>query len=146
MYTPEEFDNLKQKVLKYIFYKKRTEQEVRKKFQNEDYNIIEDMIEFLKEQKYIDDKDYINRCINEFKALRNLSLKEIKYKLYQKGIEKELVEDYFQENYEELLNYETKCAKNIYVKKSKDMEPEDIKEFLFKKGYMSETIREAMED
>lgn len=145
MYTPEEFDNLKQKVLKYVFYKKRTEQEVRKKFQNEDYNIMEDMIEFLKEQKYIDDKDYINRCINEFKALRNLSLKEIKYKLYQKGIEKGLVEDYFQENYEELLNYEIKCAKNIYIKKSKDMEQEDIKAFLFKKGYMTETIKEAIE-
>lgn len=146
MYTAEEFDNLKQKVLKYVFYKKRTEQEVRQKFQNEDYNMMDDMVEFLKEQKYIDDKDYINKCINEFKALRNLSLKEIKYKLYQKGIEKGLVEDYFQEHYEELLDYETKSAKSIYVKKSREMEQEAIKEFLFKKGYMSETIKEAIEE
>ena len=94
MYTAEEFDKLKQKVLKYIFYKKRTEQEVRQKFQNEDYNMMEDMIEFLKEQKYINDTDYIARSVNEFIALKNLSLKEIKYKLYQKGIDKSFVEDY----------------------------------------------------
>lgn len=142
MYTVEEFDKLKQKVLKYIFYKKRTEQEVRQKFQNEDYTIMEDMIEFLKEQKYINDKDYITRSINEFIALKNLSLKEVKYKLFQKGIEKSLIEDYFSENYEELYNYELKSAQNIFQKKSKEMEPQEIKEFLFKKGYTSETIKQ----
>lgn len=142
MYTLEEFDKLKQKVLKYIFYKKRTEQEVRQKFQNEDYNMMEDMIEFLKEQKYINDSDYISRSVNEFIVLKNLSLKEIKYKLYQKGIDKSLVEDYFNENYEELYNYELKSAKNIFKKKSKEMEIQQIKEFLFKKGYMSDIIKE----
>lgn len=142
MYTAEEFDKLKQKVLKYIFYKKRTEQEVRQKFQTEDYNMMEDMIEFLKEQKYINDTDYITRSVNEFIALKNLSLKEIKYKLYQKGIEKSLVEDYFNENFEELYNYELKSAQNIFIKKSKEMEIQQIKEFLFKKGYMSDTIKQ----
>lgn len=146
MYTAEEFDKLKQKVLKYIFYKKRTEQEVRQKFQNEDYNMMEDMIDFLKEEKYINDNDYIIRSVNEFIALKNLSLKELKYKLYQKGIDKSLVEDYFCENYDDLYNYEIKSAKNIYVKKSKEMEFPDIKEFLYKKGYMLETIKEIEKD
>ncbi len=146
MYTAEDFDKLKQKVLKYIFYKKRTEQEVRQKFQNEDYNMMEDMIDFLKEEKYINDNDYIIRSVNEFMALKNLSLKEMKYKLYQKGIDKSLVEDYFCENYDDLYNYEIKSAKNIYIKKSKDMEFSDIKEFLYKKGYMLETIKEIEKD
>ncbi|MBP3596075.1 MAG: RecX family transcriptional regulator [Clostridia bacterium] len=142
MYTAEEFDKLKQKVLKYIFYKKRTEQEIRQKFQTEDYNMMEDMVEFLKEQKYINDTDYIIRSINEFKVLKNLSLKEIKYKLYQKGLDKAIIEDYFNENYEELYNYELKSAKNIFIKKSKEMEIQQIKEFLFKKGYMSDIIKQ----
>lgn len=142
MYTAEEFDKLKQKVLKYIFYKKRTEQEVRQKFQSEEYNMMEDMIEFLKEQKYINDTDYIIRSVNEFIALKNLSLKEIKYKLYQKGIDKNLVEDYFNENFEELYNYELKSAKNIFIKKYKEMETSEIKEFLFKKGYLSDIIKQ----
>ena len=38
----EEFDKLKTKVLKYIMYKKRTEQEIRRKFLNiEDQDMLE---------------------------------------------------------------------------------------------------------
>ncbi len=146
MYTVEDFDKLKQKILKYVFYKKRTEQEIRVKFQNEESDILEDMIEFLKEEKYIDDADYINRSINEFMSLKNLSLKEIKYKLYQKGIDKNLLEDYFNENYETLFNYEINSAKNLYKKKSRDMDEEDIKNFLYKKGYTSESINKIFLD
>lgn len=146
MYTVEDFDKLKQKVLKYVFYKKRTEQEVRNKFENEDSNMMEDMIEFLKEEKYINDEDYIFRIINEFMALKNLSLKEIQYKLYQKGIDKSLVEDYFSNNYDSLLEYEIKSAKTIYQKKSRDMEIEEIVNFLYKKGYSSESIKQILDD
>ena len=146
MYTVEDFDKLKQKVLKYVFYKKRTEQEVRNKFELEDSNMMEDMIEFLKEEKYIDDTDYITRSINEFKALRNLSLKEIKYKLYQKGIDKRLVEDYFNENIENLLEYEVKSAKNLYQKKCRDMEIEDVVNFLYKKGYSEDSIKQILDE
>lgn len=146
MYTVEDFDKLKQKVLKYVFYKKRTEQEVRSKFENEDSDMMEDMIEFLKEEKYINDEDYITRSINEFIALRNLSLKEIKYKLYQKGIDKSLVEDYFNANYDTLLDYEVKSAKTIYQKKSRDMEIEEIVNFLYKKGYSSDSIKQILDD
>ena len=145
MYTVEEFDSLKQKILKYVLFKKRTEQEVRTKFQNEDYDMMEDMIEFLKEQKYIDDEDYITRSVNEFMALKNLSLKEIKFKLYQKGIEKSLVEDYFNDNYDSLFDYEVKSARNIYGKKSREMEDEDIKNFLYKKGFSSEAVNQIFE-
>lgn len=146
MYTVEDFDNLKQKVLKYVFYKKRTEQEVRTKFQDQDSDMMEDMIEFLKEQKYINDEDYITRSINEFMALRNLSLKEIKFKLYQKGIDKNLVEDYFNENYDQLFDYEVKSARNIFQKKCREMEEDEIKNFLYKKGYSSESINQMLDE
>ena len=66
----EEFDKLKTKVLKFVLYKKRTENEVREKFEQEiDENKLEDIIEILKENNYINDKDYIDRSIKEFKAL-----------------------------------------------------------------------------
>ena len=75
MYTIEEFDKAKTKVLKYILYKKRTEQEVRKKFAREiDENMIEDIIEYLKETKYINDDEFIERTINNFILLKNLSI------------------------------------------------------------------------
>lgn len=147
MYSIEEFDQAKTKILKYIIYKKRTEQEVRQKFQKEfDEEMFEDIIEYLKEAKYIDDKDYIDRIINNFKLLKNLSNKELRYKLMTKGLNNNLIEDYFYENKEDLEEYEIKSAYNIILKKNRDMEKEDIKLYLLKKGYKQSSINSAFEE
>lgn len=146
MYTIEEFDKQKTKVLKYILYKKRTEQEVRNKFSTTmDENMLEDIIEYLKEAKYINDQEFIERTVNNFMILKNLSIKEIQYKLMAKGLNKNVIEDYIAENKEELEQYEIKSAENILYKKSISMEQEEIKQYLLKKGYKIENINKAME-
>ena len=147
MYTIEEFDKVKTKILKYIIYKKRSENEIRKKFSKEfDENLLEDIIEYLKEANYINDKEYIEKAINNFMVLKNLSIKEIKYKLISKGLDKNKIEDYICENKEELEEYEIKSAENIFYKKTNSMEDEEIKQYLLKKGYKSENISIAMEN
>ena len=145
MYTVEEFDQQKTKILKYILYKKRTEQEVRKKFSNTmDENMLEDMIDYLKEASYINDQDYIEKTIHNFMALKNLSIKEIVYKLMAKGINKTEIEDYMYENRDELEAYEIQSAENILYKKSLSMEQEEIKQYLLKKGYQLDNINKAI--
>ena len=147
MYTIEEFDKEKTKVLKYIIYKKRSEQEIRNKFAKTiDENMLEDIIEYLKEANYINDKEFIEKTINNFKILKNLSIKEMKYKLMAKGLNKDDVEDYFYENKEELEEYETKSASNIIYKKSDLMEQDEIKQYLLKKGYKMDSINRAFEE
>ncbi len=147
MYTIEEFDKEKTKVLKYIIYKKRSEQEVRKKFAGSiEENLLEDIIEYLKQAKYINDKEYIQKTVNNFIALKNLSIKEIRYKLLAKGLNKSEIEDYIYENKEELENYETKSAENLIYKKASSMEQDEIKEYLLKKGYQIDNINKAMEE
>ncbi len=147
MYTVEEFDKEKTKVLKYVLYKKRSENEIRRKFENEiEENLLEDIIEYLKEAKYIDDKEYIRKTVNNFMALKNLSIREIEYKLYSKGIKKEDIEEYIYQNKEELKQYEIKSARNIANKKVSSLELEEIKQYLMKKGYKRENIDIAMED
>ena len=147
MYTIEEFDKEKTKVLKYIIYKKRSEQEIRNKFAKTiDENMLEDIIEYLKEANYINDKEYIEKTINNFKILKNLSIKEMKYKLMAKGLNKDNIEDYFYENKEELEKYETKSASNIIYKKSDSMEQDEIKQYLLKKGYKMDSINKAFEE
>ena len=74
-------DKLKTKMLKYIFYKKRTEKEVWEKFKNEDSELLEETIENLKELGYINDEIYVEKFVHEVVALKNLSVFEIKYKL-----------------------------------------------------------------
>lgn len=141
----EKFENLKNKILKYIVYKKRTEQEIRQKFSDEDENMVEDAIEYLKELNYINDNIYIERAVKEFMALKNMSIKELSYKICQKGVSKSLVDDYICQNKESMLEYEISSAKAI-IKKKSSLEPQEIKEFLFKKGYMSESVSIAFDE
>ena len=147
MYTIEEFDVQKSKVLKYVLYKKRTKQEIKNKFYNTiEPQLLNDIIDNLEENGYISDKNYIQRAINEFMALNNLSTKEIKYKLLNKGIDSNLIEDYFRENEELIENYEINSAKNIIIKKQNSMDEDSIIKSLIKKGYRTSCIKQAIEN
>lgn len=146
MYTIEEFDKQKSKVMNYILYKKRTEQEVKNKFQTTiQSELLYDIIEYVKEAGYLDDSDYIKKAVSEFMALKNLSIKELTYKLYAKGVDKNKLEDYISTHKEELEEYEEQSAKNIYYKKSSVLETEEIKAYLMKKGYKQDIIKEVVE-
>jgi len=103
MYTVEEFDIQKTKVFKYIMFKKRTETEIRNKFRTQiEENMLEDIIEYLKEAGYINDYNFIEKQVNEYINLKNMSIQEIKYKLMGKGLDLKLIEKYIAEHYEEL--------------------------------------------
>lgn len=138
----ERIDKLKTKMLKYIFYKKRSEKEVREKFKNEENDILEETIENLKELGYINDVSYVDRFMHEAIALKNLSIFELKYKLYAKGIPEHIIDDYISQNEDMLNDYELLSARNIANKKKSTLEPEEITLYLKKKRYMSETIKE----
>ncbi len=141
----EKMDKLRTKMIKYILYKKRTEQEIRQKFSEEDPNMIEDAIAYFKELNYINDANYIQKSVQEFIHLKNLSIKEITYKLYQKGITKTLLEEYIAQHQEELQAYEINSAKAIWNKKIQNTDENSVKEFLYKKGYLPETLHVIFE-
>lgn len=144
MYSLEEFDKAKTKILRYILYKKRTENEIRTKFKNDiDEEMLEDAIEYLKEAKYIDDEDYIEKTINNFKILKKMSIMELKYKLQAKGLNKDLIEDYIYQNKDELIEYEINSAEKIILRK--EQEKPEIVAYLMKKGYKRDNINKAFE-
>ena len=141
----EEYDKAKSKVLKYILYKKRSKQEVKNKFSSVISNeMLEEIIDELEENGYINDNSYIERAVAEFIALNNLSLKEVKYKLMAKGISSSLIEDYISENEEKMQEYEINSAKNIIIKKQNQLTDEEIMTHLLKKGYKTSNIRNAI--
>ena len=135
-------DKIKTRLLKFIIFKKRTENEVFNKFKDEyDNELLCEVIQQLKELKYIDDQEYIEKYILDALNLKALSMKELRFKLQSKEIPRNLIDKYFEELYE----YEIKSAKKMFEKKS-NKEPQDIKNYLFRKGYLSETIRIAQEE
>lgn len=142
----EEFDKLKSKVLKYTLYKKRSEAEIKRKFAEFSSEMLDNVIEELKENGYIDDNIYIEKTVKEYQRLKNLSIKELEYKLLSKGINKKDIENYIYNNKEELLEYEINSARNIFLKKQAIMEKDEIISYLNKKGYLSDSIKLAQED
>ena len=135
----KEFDAQKTKVFKYITYKKRTEQEVRNKFKGQiEEQMLDEIIDYLKEAKYLDDYEFIEKQVKEYMNLKTMSIKEIKYKLLAKGLDRKLIEKYIDNNYDELNEYEEKCVQKIKIKKS-DLSEEEIKQYLYRKGYKIET-------
>ena len=141
----EEFDKLKTKVLKYIVYKKRTEREVLQKFFEEDGNLLNEVIEYLKEAEYLNDNLYIDKAVKDFINLNNLSVKEIEYKLTSKGLKRSLISDYIYNNREMLVEYELNSAEKIVAKKKNNYDVEELKAYLSKKGYMPDIIKTALE-
>ena len=141
----KEFDKMKSKVLKYALYKKRTEQEIRQKFAKElEENMLDDIIELLKQNSYIDDNNYIERAVNEYIKLKKLSIREIKYKLLSKGIKSSLIDDFISNNIDEMNKYEQKSAYGIISKKKGIMDDMQIKLYLMKKGYSEDNIKQAL--
>lgn len=136
----EEYDKLKTKVLKYVLYKKRSQNEVKLKFRDENENLLEQVIDELKQNNYINDDEYINKTVNEFMRLKNLSIQEIKYKLLQKGIQNSLIEEYIDKNIDTLEQFELQSIKNIIIKKQTTMDDEQIKKYLLKKGYKIDNV------
>ena len=57
-----------------------------------------------------------------------------------------MIEDYFSENSEDLYDYELKSAKNIFIKKQSTMNEEEIQNYLRKKGYREDIIKQAIEN
>lgn len=142
----EKIEKFRNKMLKYIVYKKRTETEIRQKFSEDDENMVEEAIEYFKELNYINDTVYVERAINEFIALKNMSIKEVEYKLVQKGVRKKIIDDYICKNKETMLEYEISSAKAMILKKQGKLDEKDIRDYLYKKGYMSESINIAFDD
>lgn len=132
----KEFDEQKTKVFKYITYKKRTEQEVRNKFKGQiEEEILEEIIDYLKEAKYLDDYEFIEKQVKEYMNLKTMSITEMKYKLLTKRLDKKLIEKYIDKHYEELKEYEQKCIEKIKNKKAGTMEEQEIQQYLYRKGY-----------
>ena len=132
----KEFDEQKTKVFKYITYKKRTEQEVRNKFRGQiEEQMLDEIIDYLKDAKYLDDYEFIEKQVREYMNLKTMSITEMKYKLATKGLDRKLIEKYIDNNYEELKEYEERCIEKIKNKKAGTMEEQEIEQYLYRKGY-----------
>lgn len=132
-----DFEVAKEKAFRYIALSKKTAFEVRKKLQKSNFeeDIIDKVISYMQDLKYIDDVEYVDAYIRQCMRLQNYSIFEIKNKLMQKGINKNLLEEKLQNLAD--TDYEEKLVKKLLTSKLKQMEPLKKKQYLYRRGFKS---------
>lgn len=103
------------KTAKYISSKLKTQKEVEEYLTKKEYSkvVVNYVIEKLKEYKYLDDESYVNSYVNTYK--NKYGLIKLKNNLMVKGIDKDILEEYFKDyetNLDNLLEVAKKYLKN----------------------------------
>ena len=130
-----DYETAKEKAVRYLVLALRTEEEVKNKLRklNVEEGIIVQVTEYLKSIGYIDDEKYVEAYIRQCINIPKYSKYEIRMKLIQKGINKEILS----EKLEELDNcdYEYKLIAKLLKGKLKNMEPLKQKAYLYRRGF-----------
>lgn len=142
----DNFIKAKSRSLRYLGKSYKTEKEVRKKLEECEYNeeVINRVIEFLKEYDFINDNRYTELFIKE--KLKKHGKNKIKYDLKLKGVEEKLINekiDCLDEGKELNIAYEIASKKyNQLVRCEKDKLKirKKLNDFLLRRGYDFSTV------
>lgn len=136
------FELAKSKVINYIGISKKTENEVISKLKliGADEKVISDVISYLNEAGYINDKDYTDAYIRQCMRLLKYSIYEIRQKLLQKGIKRDIIETSL-ENID-ANNYENNVMSKIIKSKIKSMDEQKINQYLYRRGFKNYSYEE----
>ena len=93
-----EFDygvEAKRIALHYLNYRARSEKEIRERLEKEEIPeaIVLRVLEFLKENKLVDDEAWSNAFVNDKLARKPVSSRQLAFGLAQKGVDKDVIEE-----------------------------------------------------
>lgn len=135
------------KIMHFVLFKRRTEQEVREKCKKLKYDEdkIDEIIEYLKETDYINDEVYIRKYINNAQKLKHLSKNEIRIDLIRRGIDTSIIELALEDDIVQEFEFEsTTYFVNKKLKAGDDVEK--VKKYLLNKGYSYSNISKAIDN
>lgn len=136
--------------INYLSYRKRTAHEVELYLQKQDISetAIDQVIEYCQKEGYIDHQDYAESLKNTMILTSDKGPEIYKQKLYQAGIEKNLIEDYTARfETEQPLDDVIALADKLMRQKKGPMKKrtDKVKQSMLQKGYTFEVINEAMQ-
>ncbi len=135
------------KVMNYVLYKMRTVKETRDKMKRLKFedNYIDEVIDYLIEAGYLDDKKYALKYVENVMRLKNASRNEIKIDLLRKGVDEDIIEDAVYTD--EVFEFEERSCDIVASKKYK-ITPDvlKVKKYLVSKGYDYDVIAKAIDN
>lgn len=130
-----DFEVAKEKAIRYIGISRKTEYEVFQKLKKLKFDdeIINKVIEYIKNLNYLNDHEYVDAYIRQCMRLQNYSIYEIKNKLLQKGIKKDIIDEKLEVLYES--DYEKNVVEKLLKGKLKNADDEKRKAYLYRRGF-----------
>ncbi|MDF2947304.1 MAG: recX family protein [Bacillales bacterium] len=147
-------DNIRKaynKAINFLSSKKRTTNEVRKKLQDDEYQntVVDEVLNKLINQKYINDEDYSDSYIRTQKKVSKVGPRNIIRDLKDRGIDEHTINQSIENNYPKLEQIENvKYHLSKYIKKYDKLSSRDKKEkskiALISKGFNFDIIENIL--
>ena len=144
---------IKQKAFRLLGRRQHSSSELRRKLWNKDYEqkLIDEVIEDLSKNGYIDDTEFIRVFVAEKSKTKNWSRKRIKSELIKRGLDSKLIDKILSEQYSEsdYDNASTVAKKKVEVLTKRNLEKKELRTklstYLFSKGFDYELIKDVVD-
>lgn len=143
-----EVGKLMEKMYRWFGLRQHSEKEVKNYFRNKPFSnlVVDAVIEVLKKKGMVNDLEFAKAWVAARRRSKQKGIRAIKAELFQKGIDKEIIEEVvIEENEEELA----KLALEKKMKHLTNLTPQQFKqkafEFLARKGFEYEVIKVVIE-
>jgi regulatory protein len=155
--SPEDIDRLraednyeraKQSAFNFVSYRPRSKSELRKNLIRKKYdeNSIERVVARLVELEMLDDKAFARYWVEQRETFRPRSRRALSYELYQKGVQREIVDEVVGEIDEDAAAYRAGLQKaHRWANLPKDKFRHDMNRFLQRRGFNYSIIAPATE-
>lgn len=149
----DEFEKFYNKTLRFLSFRPRSEKEIRDylKKKKASESVIELIVRKLKEQKFLDDKDFTNWWIEQRTLIKLKPKRIIKMELRQKGIDDETIDELLNKVSEHVTDLSKAKRivekKLVKYKKFQGFERKNkLGRFLASKGFDYDTIKNALKE
>lgn len=138
------------RALKYLSYRPRSEKEIRERLERKQFDpmIIDQVIEKLKDDKFLNDEDFARWWAEQRQDFKGKSKYVIKQELAAKGIERTTIDKTLTDAKEDL-----ETAKDLLARKSRlfsqytgDEYTKKVVGFLQRKGFSWDIIQKVLKD
>ncbi len=136
--------------LRFLGYRMRAEKEIKDRLykENFDENIIENTIEYLRRNKLVDDFEFAKTFARDKMNLNNYGPQKIRFDLYQKGIDKQIIDEVLAEDNSEYKRCLEAAEKKIYSYRNDDNQSKyrKLSGFLARRGYSYPIIKDVLNE
>lgn len=146
----EELSKAKDQALKYLGYRQRSKKEIVDKLKKMGFeeDIIEDALIYLEEYGLVNDVEFAKSFMRDKINLNKFGPTRIKYELYKKGIDENIVEEVLEEDDDEYSRALTLAKKKLpsYKNDDKNAIYRKLGGFLQRKGYSYDCISKILRE